>query len=121
MGRLLTVDRDDQYHFLLFAPRPESARSLAAFSVPHRGNSLGYRDEVVRLLQNSLLLTAEESNLIKADSEEDGVFAAGPAGARLYLNLTAFPRNINGIEVPALSITRERRDLNARMPARANP
>ena len=107
MGRLLTVERDDMYHFLFFAPRPEGKDALRAVSLPHRGSSLPYREKVAKLLAHSTELTPAGRAALKADLEEDGIYVTGRAPNRLWLNLTAQPASRGSVQLAPLSIATE--------------
>jgi hypothetical protein len=107
MGRLLTVERDDMYHFLFFAPRPVGKGALKAVSLPHRGNSLPYREKIAGILRKSAELTPAARAELSADLEEDGIYVSGRAANRLWLNLTTQGATRGTIQIPPLSIGAE--------------
>ena len=118
MGRLHTVEREETYHFLLFAPKP-NGKVVRAISLPLRGNSVDYRDQVELILRGAPELTSDERAAIQTDGEEDGVLMAGEGNSRMWLNLTPLAKLKGGIPIPAHSIvaTPMRQTQAAKRPA----
>ncbi len=108
MGRLHTVERDETYHFLLFAPKP-NGKVVRAISLSVRGNSVDYRDQAVKILSEAPELSSDERVAVLIDGEEDGVYTSGGSGSRIWLNLTLIEKQKGGILIPPSSIATQTR------------
>jgi hypothetical protein len=106
MGRLQTVERDEIYHRMLFGSRGAD-KPPRVFSLPLRGNSVAYRDRVTAILGGAPELPAGERAALKRDSEEDGLLYSVIGAERMWLNVTALPKQKSGIKIPPYSVTSE--------------
>ena len=104
MGNLTTVERDNSYHSLIFGA--QSGAGPRALSLPYRGNSVAYREQVSRVLNDAPELSPAARVAISVDAEEDGVYVTGHSH-RLWLNLGAVARQKHGTTISPFSVTPE--------------